>query len=276
MAYRLRRRTRKVAPRRYVRKTRAYRKKRTYRRTRRMGGRARFSRHVHVSGRYYKTNEVIQKGHLSITKVYQNASSSGTTIPALQFDLTDIPRAGKVQNVFEWMRFKRCVLRVKPLQPGSCSELWQNGQSLQNPEASTGPPVVQAGPYEPPNFVSYFDADGGAPAPTTYEQALTRPYSKCHSFFNQNGFARAFKPMIVKSETVSQGTSTALTMEKKVPCPWIPCWKDSKYLEIFGPQLYIPPFKITGPQYIEQQNPMFKVMMSVEVEFKGVRTNPPV
>lgn len=237
-----------------------------------MASRARISRKAIVNGHYYKTNEIINKGYFEVLKWWQNNSVSGdssgtpqaTTIPALNFDLSDLTRANKIKDEFQWFRFKRCVLRVRPAQNGTFYSAWYAGSSCVNGDPNPVPPDSV---LEPPNFVTFFDGDGSNKPPKSYNNAVIRPYSKLHSFHSKYGFARAFTPKIVRDLTIGKNDATEMSYDKKYTMPWLPLNVDAPTVEIYGPQMYIPAY---APD-IPTPNPKFIVTISVEVEFKGQR-----
>lgn len=240
-----------------------------------MGGRAKFSKHALINGGYYKTNEIITLGTFELKKFYQNNSATGggsavpTSIPSFNFDLNDLTRANKIKDEFEWFRFKRCVLRVKPCQDER-SVMWLNGNTVPNPP--TTPTVT--GVIEPPNFVTFFDGDGANTAPKSYNNAVIRPYSKLHPLNSKYGFARAFKPMIQKTITVGQDGATDLEVPHKLSMKWLPLKQEADSVEIYGPQLYIPAWNyIAGTPSSLTSFPKFTCTVSCVVEFKGKRVS---
>lgn len=276
MAYRMKRRAVK-RPRRYVRKTRAYRKKRTYRRTRIMNGRSKTAPPALKTGFYYKTNEIINKGTLELKEFWQNNTGSGdpanpssTTIPTYNFDLADLTRANKLKDEFQWYRFKRCVLRVKPAQSNISDGIYSSYQCKNNPNGE--PPNPPSGVIEPPYFVTFFDGDGANVPPKSYNNAVCRPYSKLHSFYSKYGFARPFKPMIIRNLKIGKDDATEMDYDKKYKMPWLPLNEDAQHVEIYGPQMYIPPVESSTST---SGAPQFICTVSVEVEFKGMRANTP-
>lgn len=261
-------RTRKRAPRRYVRKTRAYRKKRSYRRVSTARGRNRKSRNVVNQGRYYTCWETIARKKILMPDGSTDDPENSPNVTRTLFDLDDLIRVKDLSdNNYEWFRIKRAVVKYTPLQNRGC---WDYGQMAAQTATSVIPAAVCI--PETPNIISYTGSADTTGNARTQIEALARPYAKRHSLFSQYGFSRSYIPYVVSTRKIlnDASASSSSSVPMKEYRKWYKCNDTNRAIDWFGPMFYTPCWK-----NFVSANPKlgFNITIAVQVELKGIKND---